>query len=152
MDIVLKDGTLINHATVEDISELVRKGIIKADVEYKTDSVFDQNEYMKDCCDTNELLDACMELCKDNDSIPPRDYSNEDGYDHNLPGMHIIRELMNNDKVVDCPPNFDNLSGVNWLKGVSGQIIDSAVGSALDMAKPNTGYCPSATTATDITW
>lgn len=152
MDIVLKDGTLINHATVEDISELVRKGIIKADVEYKTDSVFDQNEYMKDCCGTNELFDACMELCKDNDSIPPHDYSNEDGYDHNLPGMPIIRDLMNNNKVIDCPPNFDNLSRVDWFKGVSGQIIDSAVGNALDMAKPNTGYFPSTTAASDITW
>lgn len=113
MNIILKDGTQITDATVNDIQELVSRGIIHSDpTPSHEDSLLDapwkSNKYYSDSLDSligenNELFNACKDLCKDNDLIPPEYHDGEPEIDGNSPGFNAIRNLIAEGKVVDCP-------------------------------------------------
>ena len=105
MNIILKDGTQITDATVSDIQELVSRGIIHAD---SHEPPWQSNKSHSDpfeslIGDNNELFNACKDLCKDNDLIPPEYHDGEPEIDGNCPGFGSIQNLIAKGQVIDCP-------------------------------------------------
>lgn len=49
------------------------------------------------------MLDACRELCKDNDKIVSEYYGNEPLVDGNSPIFNAIKGFIVTGKVIDCP-------------------------------------------------
>lgn len=105
MDVILKDGTRITNATPHDVIELAKNGIINADGIKRSyfDEPKDEADEFFNSLGSNELLDACRDLCKDNDKIVPEYYGNEPLVDGNSPTFNAIKGLIDTGKVIDCP-------------------------------------------------
>lgn len=105
MDVILKDGTRITNATPHDVIELAKNGIINADgikCGYFNEPKDEADEFFSSL-GSNEMLDACRDLCKDNDKIVPEYYGNEPLVDGNSPTFNAIKGLIDEGKVIDCP-------------------------------------------------
>lgn len=105
MDVILKDGTRITNATLHDVIELAKNGIINADGIKRSyfDEPKDEADDFFNSLGSNEMLDACRDLCKDNDKIVPEYYGNEPLVDGNSPTFNAIKGLIDEGKVIDCP-------------------------------------------------
>lgn len=113
MDILLKDGTTITNVTVDEIQKLISKGIIHTDLpkshdDALIDAAWKSNNYYgvpfdASVNENNDLYNACKDLCKDNDLIPPEYHDGEPEIDGNSPGFNVIRDMLVEGKVVDCP-------------------------------------------------
>lgn len=105
MDVILKDGTTITNATPHDVIELAKNGIINADGikrSYFNEPKDEADEFFNSL-GSNEMLDACRELCKDNDKIVSEYYGNEPLVDGNSPIFNAIKGFIDTGKVIDCP-------------------------------------------------
>ena len=105
MDVILKDGTTITNATPHDVIELAKNGIINADGikrSYFNEPKDEANEFFNSL-GSNEMLDACRELCKDNDKIVSEYYGNEPLVDGNSPIFNAIKGFIDTGKVIDSP-------------------------------------------------
>lgn len=122
MVVILKDGTMITNAKVSDIEEMMSKGIIgkggskdkRIDAAWKpvppvsaelneTHGWLWENEQS----DMQKMLDACNTMCKDNDKIPPQNYTGFDGTNYSAPGMEIVKSLMDDNRIVNSPSASD---------------------------------------------
>lgn len=105
MDVILKDGTRITNATPHDVIELAKNGIINADNIKRSyfDEPKDEADEFFNSLGSNEMLDACRDLCKDNDLIPPEYHDGEPEIDGNSPGFGSIQNLIAKGQVIDCP-------------------------------------------------
>lgn len=105
MNVILKDGTRITNATPQDVIELAKNGIINADNIKRSyfDEPKDEADEFFNSLGSNEMLDACRDLCKDNDLIPPEYHDGEPEIDGNSPGFGSIQNLIAKGQVIDCP-------------------------------------------------
>ena len=146
MDVILKDGTTITNATPHDVIELAKNGIINADGikrSYFNEPKDEANEFFNSL-GSNEMLDACRELCKDNDKIVSEYYGNEPLVDGNSPIFNAIKGFIDTGKVIDSPI-------FNAIKGFidTGKVIDSPdvdfpqvefIGQPFSSNMPYSGY------------
>lgn len=112
MDILLRDGTTINNATVDDVKKLADMGFINSHdmaipatgcytEEYNNHNITSDEDFFSRL-KYSDMLNACNELCKDNDSIPPEHYDGTPEVDFARPGMSLIKEMIDSGNVVDC--------------------------------------------------
>ena len=111
MDVILKDGTMITNAKVSDIEEMMSKGIIGNSGTMMTGTTGLNKthgwSWESERSDMQKMLDACNTLCKDNDTIPPQNYTGFDGTNYSAPGMEIVKSLMDDNRVVNSSSATD---------------------------------------------
>ena len=130
MDILLRDGTVINNATVDDVQKLASLGFINSSnmAIPATGCPAPMEQGFYNDLRYSDMLNACNELCKDNDSIPPEHYDGTPEVDFARPGMSLIKEMLDSGNVVDCAgEDFcknEDFSGVAFDNNVFNKIKD----------------------------
>lgn len=111
MDVILKDGTMITNAKVSDIEEMMTKGIIgnSGTMMTGTTGLNKTHDWTweNEQSDMQKMMDVCNTMCKDNDTIPPQNYTGLDGTNYNAPGMELVKTLMNDNHVINCSASSD---------------------------------------------
>lgn len=138
MDIILNDGTMITNAKISDIEEMMAKGIIgnSGTMATGTTELSETHgwSWESEQSDMQKMLDACNTMCKDNDMIPPQNYTDFDGTNYSAPGIEIVKSLMDNNRIVNGPTASDafppkiNFPTVEFTSiPTSGNITDNSI-------------------------
>ena len=146
MDILLKDGTVVNNATVDDVKKLADMGFINsynmAIPATGCTASMDQGFYSD--LRYSDMLNACNELCKDNDLIPPEHYDGTPEVDFARPGMSLIKEMIDSGNVVDCSSEDfcqnEEFSGVSFDNNFFSRMKESAIMQTLDSCDETFDY------------
>lgn len=153
MDILLRDGTVVNNATVDDVKKLAELGFINScdtalpatscytgynNYDASTEEDFYRNLKYSD------MLNACNELCKDNDLIPPEHYDGTPEVDFARPGMSLIKEMIDSGNVVDCKAEDfcknEEFSDASFDNNFFNRIKESAIMQTLDCCDKTFDY------------
>lgn len=153
MDILLRDGTVINNATVDDVKKLASLGFINSCdmalpatgcyTAYNNHNMTSDEDFFSRL-KYSDMLNACNELCKDNDSIPPEHYDGTPEVDFARPGMSLIKEMIDSGNVVDCKAEDfcknEEFSDVSFDNNFFSRMKESAIMQTLDSCDKTFDY------------
>ena len=153
MDILLKDGTVVNNATVDDVKKLAELGFINSTnmalpatscyTGYNNEAVSTDQDFYSSL-KYSDMLNACNELCKDNDLIPPEHYDGTPEVDFARPGMSLIKEMIDSGNVVDCKAEDfcrnEDFSDMPFDNNFFSRMKESAIMQTLDSSDKTFDY------------